>query len=151
MKKRGLAANQDFLGGLVLILVGAFFLYFGWGYRRGTLSHMGPGFVPQVVSCALLVMGLIRILTAIRRPADAPDWPALVPTVVVVLLPVGFGLLIRPLGLVVTTALVVVVSRLAMREYPGLRDTVVGLLLGGFCALVFVVALSQAMTIWPRY
>jgi hypothetical protein len=143
--------NRGFLGGLVLVAIGVFFLYFGWGFRTGTLTRMGPGFLPLALSCSLVAMGLFRLLSALRRPVDAPNWPLLVPTVVVALLPVAFGLLIRPLGIVVTTALVVVASRLAMRERPRWRDVIAGLVLGGFCAVTFVVALSQAMTIWPRF
>lgn len=143
--------SREFLGGLALIAIGAFFLIVGWGYRTGTLTRMGPGFLPLVISVTLIAMGLVKVVVALLRPVTRPTWPRLVPTIVVSLLPVAFGLLIRPLGIVLTTAVVVVGSRLALRETPRAIDVVVGLALGGFCAVTFVVALGQAMTIGPAF
>jgi hypothetical protein len=142
--------NREFLGGLVLVAVAASFLTYGWDMRVGTLTRMGPGFVPLTICAILLVMGALKMVFAIFRPPEAPHWPHAVPVLVVSLLPVAFGLLIKPLGLLLTTALVVVLSRLAVRERPQPRDVVVGLALGTFCVLTFIVGLSQSMSIWPR-
>ena len=150
IRAAGLHRNRAFLGGIALIAVATFFLYHGWGLRVGTLGRMGPGYLPRSIGFILLAMGAFKVGAALFRHAEAPAWPRLIPTVVVSLLPVAFGLLIKPLGIVVTTALIVICSRLALRERPRAVDLAVGLALGGFCAVAFVIGLSQAMSIWPR-
>jgi Tripartite tricarboxylate transporter TctB family len=150
LRTAGLRRNRGFLGGIALIAIAAFFLYHGWGLRAGNLVRMGPGYLPLTISFILLAMGAFKLGAALFHPPEAPAWPRLAPAIVVSLLPVAFGLLIRPLGIVLTTMFIVVCSRFALRERPRAVDLAIGLALGGFCALTFVVGLSQSMSIWPR-
>lgn len=141
--------NNEVLGGLTLMGLAGFYLYFGWGFRFGTPVRMGPGFLPLSLSAILLVMGAVKLAIGLVRGGDEPTWPKLVPALVIAAAPVLFGFLIAPLGVVITVSLVALASRLALRERLRLSDVLISVALGGFCAVVFIVFLGQAMPMWP--
>jgi len=141
--------NVEVLGGLTLMAIAGFYLYFGWGFRVGTPVRMGPGFLPLSLSALLLAMGAVKLAVGLVRGGEGPAWPKLLPALVIAAAPVVFGFLIAPLGVVITVALVAIVSRLALRERLRLSDLIISIALGGFCAVVFIIFLGQAMPMWP--
>src|SRR3954453_22417133 len=62
---------QDFWAGIVFILFGCAALWFSRDYAFGTLTKMGPGYLPAVLSWALVAIG--GLLTApVLRFATPP-------------------------------------------------------------------------------
>lgn len=108
---------------------------------------MGPGFFPLMLSVVLGALSIIVVLTE----SDGPDSLKVPPPKAVILIlgaPIIFGLSIRPLGLVITVAIIVLVTSFASR-LARLRDSL--LLAGGlsaFCTGVFHYALSLPIPLW---
>lgn len=144
-----ISLNDDILGGIALTALAAFFLYFGWGLRLGTLTRMGPGFVPLSLAVILLGMGVVKLLMGVVREGERPVWPSLGPALLIAAVPVVFGYLIGMLGVLITVPIVALVSRLALAERLRVSDIVISLALGVFCGVVFVILLGQAMPLWP--
>lgn len=148
-----MATTKEFVGGLLLVGLAAFFVLFGWKLRVGSPSHMGPGFIPMGISAMLALIGITKIVLALRRVGVDNDTPsaALRPLFFVALAPVVFGLMISPMGIVVTVGTVALLARLAMAQRFLLSDLVIAIGISAFCALVFVVFLGQAIPLWPRW
>ena len=140
----------DIVAGAVTIAIGAFFLNFGWGLRPGTLSRMGPGFVPISISYMMLALGGILILQGLMRPSETINWPLIRPLLTLLLCPILFAFLIGPLGLVLTVIIVASVGRLAQANSFGLEAILMPLLLAAFCVVLFSYLLNLSIPLWPR-
>jgi hypothetical protein len=49
----------DLVGAALMIVVGIVVVFFGVGYRMGTLTNMGAGYVPVVLGTLMILMGLL--------------------------------------------------------------------------------------------
>lgn len=56
--------SKDHLGGALLILLGAAVAFTGRGYHVGSLTRMGPGYMPVVLGVLLMVVGVLIAVTA---------------------------------------------------------------------------------------
>lgn len=113
----------------------------------GTASQMGPGFFPLMLSIVLGALSIIVVLTESDGPGRLKLPPAKA-LVLILIAPVIFALSIGPLGLVITVAIVVLVTSFASR-LARLRDSL--LLSGGltvFCTVVFYYLLSLPIPLW---
>lgn len=144
--------NKEFLGGVLLMALAAFFIFFGWRLRVGSPGQMGPGFIPMSISVLLAFIGVTKIAMSARAAMEEEAPIAkLRPLLFVAIAPVLFGLLIGPMGVVATVVIVSVFCRFAMGGGFSRSDMVIALLLSAFCAVVFVVLLGQALPLWPRW
>ncbi|MFS8115361.1 tripartite tricarboxylate transporter TctB family protein [Rhizobium jaguaris] len=57
--------SRDVAGGLLMMVVGSAFSYFGWAYDVGTLSQMGPGFMPVALGGILVLLGLLILVNGL--------------------------------------------------------------------------------------
>jgi hypothetical protein len=138
------------MAGLAVMAIGVFFLFFGSGLRPGTLSRMGPGFVPIAVSCIMIGLGAIIAVQSFWKTAEPVDWPLFRPLLVVLACPVLFALLIGPVGLVGTILIVATVGRLAQPQRFSLETVLVPVLLTIFCVVLFTYLLNLPIPLWPR-
>jgi hypothetical protein len=109
----------------------------------GSSSRMGPAYFPTVLGTLLLLIGLaslVRSFFAAGEPIGAIAWKGMF---LVVLATVLFGVLLRPAGLVIALAALILVSAAASVKFRiGWRGLA---LMGGlivFCGLVFVKGLG---------
>jgi hypothetical protein len=142
--------TRDLVGGVMLVLLGLFFAYFGASLRMGTASRMGPGYLPLVLSWGLVIFGVVILTRAFMSKEPAPDWPKLRPLIFILLGPVLFGLLIQPLGLIPTIVIVALVASYAAPGTSVLTGVISAIVLAFFCAGVFVYLLSQPIPLWPE-
>jgi hypothetical protein len=56
--------SKDCLGAAILILMGFAVAFAGHGYRIGTLTAMGAGYIPTVIGVLMVAVGLLIGLTA---------------------------------------------------------------------------------------
>lgn len=113
----------------------------------GTASAMGPGFFPLMLSIMLGLLSVVVVMVEADGPG-ALKLPPLKALTLILIAPIIFALSIRPLGLVVTIAIVVFVTSFASR-FAVLRESVllaIGLTL--FCAVVFHYLLSLPIPLW---
>ena len=143
--------RQDFVAGLIFVLIGATVAIIAQQYDSGTASRMGPGWFPTALGLILASLGTLTTLRSLRRSAPrtqiaAFNWRAPVLVLGAVAL---FALLLMPLGVVVSTAILILVSSLASHEFR-LRDTLALIVVLELMAyLVFVKGLSLQFPVWP--
>lgn len=146
--------------GLTCIAIGLAAIAIATGYPYGTITAMGPGFLPTAVAILLIVFG---VLVLYQRGGEVPagepglasapafssegPWRAMLAIGAAIVL---FGFTIAPLGLPIAVFLVVVVAGHAL---PVAR-LVPLLLLAAFLALasaiVFVTLLGLNLRLLPQ-
>ena len=140
---------KDFFAGLLFAAVGAGAIVISTRYTLGTASHMGPGYFPRMLGMLLVVLGVVLSLRALRlrgQPFPAWKWR---PTIVVLGSVVLFGAIVTPLGLVLSTIILIVLSSAASAEFRPREALVASVLLAAVVVGVFVYGLHLQLPIWP--
>ena len=148
--------------GICCILLGGAAIAIAAGYPLGTVTAMGPGFVPIAVAMLLIFFGgLILIrggrdvpLAATSDEADLPAFSAEGPWRVIGAISAAillFGVAIKPLGLAITAFLTVLVAGFAHSEMRLPPLLVLAVLLSAAASLVFVVLLGLNIGLMPRF
>lgn len=149
--------------GAACVVVGAAAIYVASDYPYGTVTAMGPGFIPTGVAVILIALGaLILLARGGDVPAGAgeadganPDRPVFSIGFLRAFAAIGgaiilFGLAIKPLGLALTTFLAVIAGGLG---HPGVHWRALILLAAGLAVascVIFVLLLSQSIPLFPR-
>ena len=108
----------DLLGGLVVIAVGALVMIGATGYTIGELRRMGPDYLPLATGALLAGIGLALMLASRRTVSEVPRL-RLKPPVAIFAGLIWWALTIEGLGLVPSSAGLVVLVSLA-QERPRL-------------------------------
>src|SRR3954471_10340322 len=116
---------RDAIGGLVVIDIGAGFLFFGRELDTGTSSRMGPGYFPIILSYLMIALGAVITLQGLRGALQENSfgqipWRGLA---LIVGAPVFFGFALRDLGLGPAVLVVVLATAWASR-YANVRSSV---------------------------
>jgi len=64
--------NIDLIGGILMLLVGVFFLVGSFQYPFGTLQRMGSGLFPMGLSVIMVVLGLLVMAGALKSSEPLP-------------------------------------------------------------------------------
>ena len=130
--------RQDLAVGLLFIAIGVFFGAYTYLYPlpMGTARVMGPGYFPAVLSGLLVFLGVVVVGNGLRAAVPLPQMPW---RGIVVLMPVPilFGLTIRGLGLVPTVAYTTFLAAFASQRMTVRTAVLVTATLTVFCALIF--------------
>jgi hypothetical protein len=145
MQKRD---TRDIIGGLGLAAIGLFAVIYGQRYEFGDLNRMGPGYFPVALGALLAALGLLIALPAFFRRGEpiTVAWKtfALVMASIVV-----FAFTLKLLGVIISTALAVIVASLAddASTWKGRLLTAAGIAL--ITWLVFKLGLGMVLPTWP--
>jgi hypothetical protein len=146
--------RQDLAVGTIFIVIALFFAFntfvglFQPALPVGTPARMGPGFFPVTLSGLLFVVGVAIVIKGFRSQPmalNAVPWRGLL---VILPVPVLFGLTIRGIGLAPATFMVAFISSFASRRMKLWMALALGLGLTIFCVLVFKVGLKVTMPVW---
>lgn len=134
----GLEDRRDFLGGLLILVLGLATAVQAGSYRIGSLRRMGPGFFPLGLGVILGVTGVLLMLTA-RVPAApaarlAPEWRGWLCICAGI---AAFVLLGRWGGLIPATFAVVFIAALGDRQNTVRGSAVLGVVMTAVCVVVF--------------
>jgi hypothetical protein len=155
---------KNFWGGVMFAAIGGLFaliakgLKFGdtvfiAGYAMGTPARMGPAYFPFWLGMILFVLGVIIAVTGFRTHGEKDShfptfhWG---PILFILGSVVMFGLILKPVGMLIAGFLVVVVASMGNPEKFHTRDVILlalGLVI--FCALVFVWGLKLPIPLCP--
>ncbi|RJL07504.1 tripartite tricarboxylate transporter TctB family protein [Paracoccus aestuarii] len=117
-------------------------------YDMGSLRRMGPGFFPVTLGLLLAGLGALIAVPAMGRPGRPRPfaWPETIAVVAALLV---FGLALDRLGVLLTTALTVLIaSAVAPRRGLGWR-LVLTVAVTALVWLVFVRGLNMSLPVWP--
>lgn len=129
---------------LALAGFGLFMLVKGLDYPFGSLRRMGAGFMPVVLGGALIVLGGALMAETLRNTERTFEIRArTVFSIIAALL--FFAVAARPLGLIPAALGTILLAALADPPFRPLRAALTGLVVGGFCYLLFVKGLGISL------
>lgn len=141
--------RQDFLGGMLVVAVGALAYWLGSDLAVGTLGGMGPGMLPKALSVLLGLLGLLLLVGSFWEPGEQLKMGSLRGPIFVFGALAAFGLAVRPLGLVAAGPLAIVIGAFASDEVKWAETIVSGVLTTLFCILLFKLALGLPIPLAP--
>ena len=139
---------QDFWAGILFIGFGCAALWIGRGYAFGTLTKMGPGYLPTALSWALVAIGGVLTARALAVDGPAIERSQVVPQLFILAAIVLFALGIERLGLALAVVLVAVTASLASRDMRWSEAIALAVGIAALCVLLFVHLLGQPFTVW---
>jgi putative tricarboxylic transport membrane protein len=134
---------KDFLTGLMFAVIGVGVILIAREYPFGTARQMGPGFFPVVLAAILLLFAAILIVRAFLGERDPIGDFAVGPALYVLGSALLFSLLLRPAGMLVAIVVMVAIASQAKRTLSPGKSLLVGAILAGGSAILFVNLLGQ--------
>jgi hypothetical protein len=141
--------TKNLLAGLMLVGFGLCGLWLSRGLDAGTADAMGSGYFPRLVATLLVACGGLLAVLALIRPDGRPDTWHWRPLVCVTLAALAFALLLRPLGLVATLVVTILIGAAAGPLLPPLRLALLTIVLVVVNVGIFVLALGMPIPLWP--
>ncbi len=135
--------------GVFLIAVAALALWQTADLVGGSLRQMGPGMLPRVLASLLGVSGIALIISAYWQERVPLDRWSLRGLIFILGAVTAFGVTVRPLGLAVAGPLALIISVGASSESRILEIAIFGLVMTGFCILLFKVLLGLPIPVAP--
>ena len=142
---------KDFWAGILYIAFGATAIAIALNYPAGTAGRMGPGYFPRALGAILIAIGLFLALRALRSHGTPLSFPAFKPILVVIGSVVVFGIAAPPLGLVIATILLIVVSSMASDEFTWKAALISSIVLAAFVVIAFAKGLQLQLPVWPWF
>ena len=145
-----IASTKDFLAGILFAAFGVTFAAVAaTSYAQGTPARMGAGFFPLVLGLLLTGVGLAVMARGLMVAGDGLPRVRLRPLLALLAAMVLFAVLLRPLGLLVSAAVLVLVGSLSSPEFR-LRDALLlAAALSVGAVLLFVMLLGLPLPVWP--
>jgi len=145
--------QTDFLSGLMFIAVGLAFSWVARGYTMGTAARMGPGYFPFWLGIVLALLGVGVAVGSVSAKAEADRMaPWDIKTLLWVLGSVVlFGLILKPLGMVLSVLVLVLVSSMASHEFSWRGAILNAVVLVVISTFAFVYGINLQMPVWPAF
>jgi putative tricarboxylic transport membrane protein len=142
---------QDFWAGVLFGGMGLLAaVYAATHYQIGTATRMGPAYFPIWVGGLIALLGAVLAIRSLRLegpPVPRIHWR---PTLFIIVASIVFGYLLKPLGLVLATALLVVGSAAGGHEFRWREALLLAAALAAFSVGVFIYALGLPFPLWPE-
>lgn len=136
-------ATPDAASGILFFVLGVLGIVLSLEEQIGTAARMGSGFMPLMLSCGLVAVGVVNIAGALRgADEETVEVSGLRPVAMVLLAVAAFALSIRNLGLGPAVFLAAVIACYAQDRPSVLRVLAFAMLLGLFSTLVFISGLG---------
>jgi hypothetical protein len=142
-------APKDFWSGLMFCGFAVVAILAARGYSLGTAGKMGPGYFPLLLGGVLGVLGLILIVRSLVLDGEPVARLHVLPIAVIAFAVALFGLMIEPLGLVATLAVLTIVTAWAGADFRFVEAAVLAAVLIAFSVGVFVYLLGLPLALWP--
>jgi hypothetical protein len=142
-------APKDFWSGLMFCGFAAVAMLAARGYSLGTVGKMGPGYFPLLLGAVLAGLGGILIGRSLVFDGEPMARLHVLPIAVIAFAVALFGLMIEPFGLIVTLAVLTLVTAWAGADFRLVETAVLAVALIAFSIGVFVYLLGLPIAIWP--
>ena len=145
--------KQDFWSGAMFIALGLGFAWQATSYQMGTAARMGPGYFPFWLGLVLALLGAVVLLGSMSKKAtettvDKFDWRIVALVIGSVVL---YAVILRPLGVYLSVAVLVIVSSLASHEFSWKIAVGNAIFLVVFSYLAFIKGLGLIFPLWPSF
>jgi hypothetical protein len=142
---------KDFWSGLMFIAFGLFFVVVARNYQMGSAVRMGPAYFPTVLGGIMAVLGaLVLFQSLVVKGAPFPKL-SFKPIFFISLALVLFGYLLKPLGFILSLAILVYVCAFGGHEFKVKEVSILTVVLIIFSVLVFVKGLTLPFPLWPAF
>jgi hypothetical protein len=143
---------KEFWAGVMFIAFGGFAVVWSLThYQMGTAVRMGPGYFPVMLGGLLAVLGLAVLIEALVVKGPLVPKFRFRPLLLISLGCVAYGYLMKPLGLILATVVLVFVSAFGGHEFKWKEVAVLSVILVLFSVLVFVKGLTLPFPICPDF
>ena len=142
-------APKDFWSGVMFCGFAVVAILAARGYSSGTAGKMGPGYFPLLLGGLLAALGAILIARSLVLSGEPVARFHIVPLAVIATAVCLFGVMIEPLGLVLSLAVLTLLSAFAGAQFRLLETVGLAAALIVFSVGVFVYALGLPLNIWP--
>lgn len=140
---------KDVATGVLMIAISGFGLYFNCEYELGSVSRMGPGYMPMLVFCILAFFGAGTLLIGLfNGPERLESWAWRELGLILAALTV-FAALLEHVGLAVSVLLLVTISSFADKSQSLKGAACLAVALVAVCWLVFVYLLNLSLPFLP--
>lgn len=143
--------QRDFLAGLLFLAIGAAAALQGLALRQGTADRMGPGYLPLRLGLGLALLGCLIALTGLRRSTPRVEAMTFGPIAAATLALGAFSLAIEQGGLVLSSALLVLIARAIEWRGKVFELVLLVLALAAFVVVVFRYGLGVPVDLWPSW
>ena len=145
--------QKNFTSGLLYIVAGLGFAVGATQYKLGSADRMGPGYFPLWLGLLLALIGAVVLAGSVRAKTRAEAMPRMdLKTLAWILGSVAlFGLLLQPMGLVISLVALVLVSSVASHEFGWKGALLNALLLLVICVGAFIFGLGLQLPLWPAF
>jgi hypothetical protein len=113
MEMRTDRVRWDVVAGAAIVALALVFLVVGARMTFGSLTQMGPGFVPVCTAVILAMLGGVIVFNGLRKAPREVDLPKLRPFLVVVACPIVFSAMIGWAGMAPTVIVTALLARAA--------------------------------------
>jgi len=145
--------KQDFWSGVMFIVLGGAFALGSTQYSMGTAARMGPGYFPFWLGVIMAALGLIILIGSMRAKAEKVDIAPFDFKIlgIITASQLVFAVALRPLGLIISIVLLVLVSSYASHEHRLKSSIINAIFLTILCYFSFVAGLKLVFPIWPAF
>ncbi|MEA2894309.1 MAG: hypothetical protein QOI05_5102 [Bradyrhizobium sp.] len=142
---------QDFVGGIALMVIAIFALWASSDLQGMHGFSFGAGTAPRMFAVLLLGLGAaVAVMGLLFEGQHLATYHWRGPLFVSLSI-LGFAVMIRPLGLVLSAFLTFMISALGTHETRWKETIIVGICLTAFCSFLFPYGLGLPMQLWPRF
>jgi hypothetical protein len=142
---------KDFWAGLMFLGIGLAFAVGARHYDLGSAARMAPGYFPTLLGGGMAVVGGIVLGRSLVIRGEKVPAVSFRIVFFITLSLVLFGFLLKPLGLVLALALLVLISAFAGHEFRLGEVGVLSAVLIVLSVVVFVKGLGLPFPLWPRF
>ena len=142
--------RTDIPAGLLVMVIGIFGLIAAADLERGTAFRMGPGYLPVLLSWAILAIGAAIAFAGYFKPKEMLPLFAARPLLAICAALLAFGLTIDRLGILIAVVALVGISSLASSITRHRETPIAMAVLAIGSALIFVTGLGLAIPLVPR-
>jgi Tripartite tricarboxylate transporter TctB family len=160
-------SQQDWWAGWMFIAFGLFFIVVSLGtpdfidklagsrlipgYQMGSSVRMGPAYFPVVLGGLLAFLGALVLLDSVIEDGEPVAKFHFRPLIWIGLSSLAFAYLLKPLGLVLASVILVFISAYGGHEFKWKEVAVMSVILAAFSVLVFVKGLSLPFPVCPDF
>lgn len=141
---------RDFYGGLVLVALALFAFWATRDLQGSRGLAFGAGTAPRLFAGLLVAVGLAVTLLGLLTSGPGVGRYAIRGPLLIFASVLAFAGTIKPLGLVVSTFITILVASAASAETRWREAFVWAAALSVFCAFLFIYALGLPLPLWPR-